>query len=344
MRAARFHGVGDLRIEDVAAPGQPEPGWMRLRVRAAGICGSDLHNFRTGQWVASLPVTPGHEVAAEVVAVGDGVAAFRPGDLVVADSRVECGRCEYCLGGAPNICRSIGYLGEAMDGGFAEELILPAAKALRVPAGVPPEIAALAEPLGVALRVVRRLDPSPDAPILIAGAGPIGGYVALLLAELGFGPLFIIERNQARAELVSAISGAELLPMDADRITQRIGSGPRWAVEATGSAAVLGWLLGSVSPGARIAMVGIFHGETPIDPNLIVERELDIRGCSAFRGEQAEALGLLPQLAGKLQRTINGPLPLEALPSAYATLLRGDTTALKTLIAPSVLSDQIDAR
>ena len=79
MRAVRFHGVGDLRIEDVPVPKAPDAGEVRLRVRAAGICGSDLHNFKTGQWVSRLPVTPGHEFAAEVLEVGAGVAGLKVG-------------------------------------------------------------------------------------------------------------------------------------------------------------------------------------------------------------------------------------------------------------------------
>src|SRR5262245_593855 len=103
MRAVRFHGVGDLRIEDVPVPDTPGAGEVRLRVRAAGICGSDLHNFKTGQWISRLPVTPGHEFAAEVLEVGTGVTALKPGDLVVADSRARCGNCANCKAGRYNL-------------------------------------------------------------------------------------------------------------------------------------------------------------------------------------------------------------------------------------------------
>jgi len=336
MKAARLYGIGDLRIEQVPAPSVTPPNCLRLRVRAAGICGSDLHNFRTGKWITRAAVIPGHEVAGEIIELGEGVKGFRLGDLIVADSRVNCGRCVHCQEGRPNVCPAMGYLGEVMDGGFAEQMILPAARALCVPPDVPAEIAALAEPLGVALRVIRRLDPEPNEPLLIAGAGPIGGFVAMLLAEFGFGPLFIVERNPGRAALVSELSGAEILPLDRDQLLTRVASstGPRLAVEATGSSDMLRWLLGAVSAGGRIAMVGIFHGECPIDPNLIVERELDLRGCSVFCDEQKEALQLLPRLVAKLTRAIAGPWPLDRLPMDYASLLRGETSALKTIVAP----------
>ena len=135
MRAVRLHGVGELRVEEVASPGPPPAGYLRLAVKAAGICGSDLHNYRTGQWISHLPVTPGHEFAATVAELGADVGGFNPGDLVVADSRANCGTCFHCLEGNGNLCLAMGYVGEVSDGGFAEETLLPADRVLRVPAG-----------------------------------------------------------------------------------------------------------------------------------------------------------------------------------------------------------------
>src|SRR5277367_4101912 len=102
MRAVRLHGVGELRVEEISPTGSPPSGEVKIRVRAAGICGSDLHNFRTGRWFSRLPVTPGHELAGEVMELGHGVAGLQPGDLVVADSRVACGKCAACKAGRGN--------------------------------------------------------------------------------------------------------------------------------------------------------------------------------------------------------------------------------------------------
>jgi (R,R)-butanediol dehydrogenase/meso-butanediol dehydrogenase/diacetyl reductase len=104
MRAVRLHGVGELRVEEVPLPGPPPAGYLRLKVAAAGICGSDLHNYRTGMWISHLPVTPGHEFAATVAELGADVEGFRPGDLVVTDSRANCGSCVHCLEGNGNLC------------------------------------------------------------------------------------------------------------------------------------------------------------------------------------------------------------------------------------------------
>ena len=335
MRAVRFHKPGDLRVEDVPWPPAPGPGQVLLRVTAAGICGSDLHNYRTGMWIAQLPVTPGHEFSGEVLAVGPGVTGFAPGDLAVADSRVACGICPNCLAGRGNLCGRLGFVGEVCDGGFAEQVLLPETGLLKAPAGLSPLIAAMAEPLAVALHAMRRLDPSPGTPILITGGGTIGGLTALLLAEHGFGPILLAERNPARAALLAAVVGTRPVALDHDSLKQATdGLGPRFCLDATGSLDVLRFLLRATASGGRLAMVGIFHGEGVLDPNLIVERELDLRGCSVYAGEQAEALALLPRLAGKLAQLAEAPISLDAVPAAYERLIRGDSDRLKTLIVP----------
>ena len=333
MRAVRLHAVGQLRVEDVATSSSPPPGHLLLRVRAAGICGSDLHNFRTGRWLSKVPVIPGHEFAGEVVEVGEGVSTYRQGDLVVADSRVPCGTCGACRQGLENVCARLGYVGEVCDGGFAEFVMLPAGRVLRVPSGVPPRIAALSEPLGVALHLIRRLDPVPGQPILIAGAGPVGGLAAIALDHLGFGPLFILERNEARANLVATLANATLcFPMP--KITAAAPDGLRYAIEATGAAALLSLLGQAMTGRGRLALVGLFHGQCLLDCNAIIEKEITLLGCSVFQDEQACALELLSGLRAKLDRVISEPLPLEQVPAEYERLLAGESPVLKSIVYP----------
>ena len=340
MRAMRFYGTGDLRYEDIAAPSAPAPGSALLQVLAAGICGSDIHNFRTGQWIAQLPVTPGHEFCARILALGDDTASGTPadfavGDRVVVDSRAHCGQCDYCLKGAGNLCRHMGFVGEVCDGGFAEQTVQPLHRLLKVPDDVPDEIAALAEPLGVALRVLKRLEATPGAPILIAGGGPIGGLAAVLASEMDQRPVLLIERNAERAALLQAATGVIPVALDAEAIKQACGGHEvLFCIEATGSAVVLNQLIGCVGSGGRIAMVGLFHGDVPINANALVEREIDLVGCSVFRDEQRIALSLLSRLAPTLRQLISAPIGLEQVSSAYEHLQCGESRTLKTIIKP----------
>lgn len=334
MRAIRLYGVGQLRVETIPAPDVLAPSDVCIRVQAAGICGSDLFNFRTGRWISRLPITPGHELAGEIIKVGSDVSNYRLGDVVVADSRVPCGTCKACEGGRENVCQHFGYLGEVCDGAFADFVSLPSVRLLKVPSGVPPWIAALSEPLGVALHLIRRLNPSRNEPILIAGAGPIGGLAAILLDHLGFGPLLIIDRNVDRAKLVTSLTGAEAMPSDAAAIASRTDPGLRYAIEATGAPAMLSLLANSMAGGGRLALVGMFRGECALDLNSLIEKEVEIVGCSVFRDEQSEALRLLGTLGPKLERVISTPIPLEEVPMEYHRLLSGQSSALKSIVCP----------
>jgi len=330
MRAARLHGIGDLRIETVSEPASPSGSDVLIKVLAAGICGSDLHNSKTVQWLSRAPSAPGHELAGEVIAVGQDVRRFKPGDRVVADSRVACGSCPSCRRGSPNLCQKLGFVGAVCDGGFADMPLLPEDIVLRVDPTLSPTVAAMAEPLAVALHAVNRLAPERGEPILITGAGPIGGLVALILAREGFGPLYIVDRNQARQRLVAEVTGANSTTLDDTPST-------RFAVDATGSAAVAAALAARAASGARIVFVGIFHEKLTIDPNLIVEREVDLIGCGAFAGELPAAVERLPAYAADLARYVEGPIRLADVPGAYQDLIAGRTTKLKTIIDLSLI-------
>ncbi|RWN49775.1 MAG: dehydrogenase [Mesorhizobium sp.] len=332
MKAARLYGPGDLRIEDIAPPGVPDAGWVKLRVDAAGICGSDLHNFRTGQWISRSPSTAGHELTGTVTAIGAGVDAFAVGDRVVADSRFWCGNCAQCHGGRRHLCVSLGFVGEICDGGFAEQAVLPARLLHIIDAGLDERVAAMAEPLAVALHAVRRL-PKTAGSVLVVGCGPIGGLAALLLSRTFAGTVLVADRNQARSARVSQVTGARIVDLNRDAVAAATANAPLLAaIEATGSVAALNQLLGVVDPGGTIAMVGIFHGRLDIDPNTLVEREIGLLGCHAFADELPEAVRMLGELSEPLLALIDQEIGLDDIPAAYERLLAGHSDGLKTII------------
>ena len=335
MKAARLHAAGDLRVEEIAAPAAPEPGWVRLRVTAAGICGSDLHNYRTGQWISRTPSVAGHEFAGVVAELGEGVDGFHIGDRVVADSRFWCGECAACRAGLRHLCAELGFVGEVCDGGFAEETLLPARLLTRHEPSLDPAIAAMAEPLAVALHAVRRLAPPPGAPVLAIGCGPIGGLAALVLSRLHEGSLLVADRNSERAAVVAEVTGGQAVDLDASSITAALGGGTlRHALDATGSIGALDAALDLLAGGGALALVGIAHARLDLDPNLLVERENALIGCHAFADELPEAVAMLPFLAPALARFIDAQIAIEDIPAAYERLLQGRSSGLKTIIRP----------
>lgn len=318
MKAVRLYGIREVKIEH-SAPPTLKSGWARVQVHAAGICGSDLHNFITGKWFSRLPVTPGHELFGVIAEINESESLFRVGMRVVVDSRVWCGRCFFCLAGENNLCEELGFVGEVFDGGFAEEVILPLQNLLIVPDSVPDDIAVLSEPLGVALRVINQLNPSAGDTVCVAGGGTIGGLTALLLSRLKKCRVQLLEPNKQRYQLLSSVVG--LSPPGTFSL----------AVEASGHPAALIDLLSSIRSGGRIALVGIFHHSKELDLNKVVEKEITLIGCSVFQDEQNEALQVMASLAEDLRKLIAPPITLDELPDAYMSLISGDSHYLKTV-------------
>ncbi|WP_137155454.1 alcohol dehydrogenase catalytic domain-containing protein [Rhizobium sp. FKL33] len=340
MKAVRLYKAGDLRVEDIPAPGPLVSGSVRITVKAAGICGSDLHNFRTGQWISRSPSVAGHEFAGVITEIAADVMGLRVGDLVAADSRYWCGDCAACRSGRRNVCEKLGFVGEVCDGGFAEECVLPARLVTQCPSALAPEIAAMAEPLAVALHAVKRLRLPGGEPVLVAGCGPIGGLAALLLSRLHDGPILIAERNTARAALVGDVAGARSVDLDAALIEAALDGRPlRYALDATGSIGALDALINLLSGGGALALVGISHGQLTLDPNLLVEREIALIGCHAFEDELPEAVAMMPDLADALGQLIETRISLDATPDAYRRLLDGHAAGLKTIIIPELGGD-----
>ncbi|MBY5974759.1 alcohol dehydrogenase catalytic domain-containing protein [Ferrimonas balearica] len=331
MRAVRLHATRDLRFETVDAPLPPRPDEVTLRVTAAGICGSDLHNYATGAWISRAPSVAGHEFTGVVTAVGNDVAHVVEGQRVIVDSRHTCGTCPACLEGNGQVCDDLGFLGEKIDGGFAESVTLPARNVAPAPEGVPDRHLAMVEPLAVALHAVRRLDAPEGAEVVVTGCGPIGGLVALLLTRAGH-PVRVIDLNAARVNLVCEATGAIAATLDA---LPRF----RFAVDTTGAAPVISALVEAIAGCSRLALVGIGAAKPLLDPVHLVEREITLLGCHAYGPEFFEVAPMLPDLAPALDAFIAAEIPLEAVPDAYESLLAGDSSGLKTIIDCAVAAD-----
>lgn len=328
MRSVRLHGIRDLRVEDIDAPVAPGRHEVTLTLSMAGICGSDLHNYRTGAWITRAPSVAGHEFTGKVTASGAGVAHVSVGDRVIVDSRHVCGTCCACRAGRAQVCENLGFLGETMDGGFAEAVTLPARNVIRAPDGVADRHLAMAEPLAVALHTLKRLNPDPEAEIVIAGCGAIGGLVALLAAGRGH-RVAVIDRMASRAALVAEVTGGRVTDLDA---AWKAATRPRYAVDATGASTVIARLADGLAGGGALALVGIGSGAAQLDPTGLVEREISLLGCHAFQDELHDISGLLPGLADRLDRLIDREIPLEDVPAAYDAHLAGQIAGLKTII------------
>ena len=154
MKAAVLHGNEDIRYEEFPTP-ETLPGTVKVRVRATGICGSDVPRV-LHHGAHFYPVVLGHEYSGEVMEVGQGVTGFAVGDHVTIDPNIYCGHCQYCQNGKKQLCETMEAIGVTRDGGFAEYSLIPAAQAFKLAPSVPFEAAAMAEPLACCLHGIDR--------------------------------------------------------------------------------------------------------------------------------------------------------------------------------------------
>lgn len=305
MRACVIYGAEDLRIEEKPDP-VPRAGEVLIGVRAGGICGSDLHYFfegRNGDFVVREPLIPGHEVAGEVVAVGPDVARVSVGDHVAVHPGRSCGKCRACREGRGNLCRNVFFLGSAsrsphMQGGFCDLLMVREEQCHVVSADLPFTVAAFAEPLSVCLHAVSRAGPMLGRTALITGAGPIGLLLLLCLRRAGAArvtmtdvldpPLALAKRLGAEA-VVNVATDADALGADG-----RAVDGYDVAFECSGNPAGLATCLREVHPGAIVVQVGTLPpGLFPFAGNLVMAKEIDLRGTMRFDTEFAHAVECL---------------------------------------------------
>lgn len=190
MRAYRLHGIGDLRLEDVPRP-PVKPEEVLVRVKAAGICGSDIPRiYQTGTY--HFPTIPGHEFAGMVEEVGENADPAWKGKRVGVFPLIPCYSCGPCLAGQYEMCRSYGYLGSRQDGGFAEYVAVPAKNLIALPETVSYEEAAMLEPMAVAVHAIRRAAAGKSDRIVVWGLGTIGLFILMFLIEAGHKNLFAV--------------------------------------------------------------------------------------------------------------------------------------------------------
>lgn len=347
MLAARFYGGKDIRVEEVPDP-VPGPGEVLVRVRAAGICGSDLHGYRRGA-PGAQPRTPGHELAGEVVALGAGVTGcanpvLRVGERVGVEPLVGCGQCVYCRAGDYHLCAKLEHIGGARPGGFAEMTVAPADRLYVLPAHLSYDEAAILDVLAVAVHALSRAPVVPGERVAVIGSGAIGLSIAQMAAISG-GAVAVLGRRQGPLRLAAETAGATGISLLGDPVTAvrdwSGGEGADVVFEAVGGTADTPDLaLKLAAPHGRVGVVGSFQEPQTLDVRVPMRRELSLIWVwsYALRGSRPEfaiALDLLARGALKAAPLITHRFPLERIAEAFATAddkAAGDS--IKVIINP----------
>ena len=335
MRAIRFHGAGDVRLDDVPAPPAPGPGQVLLKVATAGICGSDGLEYSRGPVLIRHvgPITLGHEFAGEVVAAGENVD-LQVGTLVACGAGMSCGTCPPCTQGRTNLCTTYATIGFHADGALAEHVLAPAAICFEAQ-GLTADAAALAQPMAIAVHAARRGRVTAGDVVLIVGAGGIGSFLTFAAASAG-ATVLVADTDPRRLGIATAL-GAARTGESIDRALA--GEAADVTFEASGNAQALAQAIARAPRGGRIVAVGVQKAPPPVDMARVTLDELELIGTVAHvaRDDVPEALRLLALREQGWADVAPEALPLElVIEQGIRPLAEGASTRVKTLIDPAL--------
>ena len=281
MKAAVFYGPKDIRIEEVPIPecGSDE---VLIKVKRAGMCGSDLHIY-TGGFKIPTPQVIGHEFAGEVTAVGNGVRGIEIGERVTAEHVIPCGKCRYCKAGEPNLCVNMRIIGAHLPGGMAEYVKVPAELVYKLPEKFTYDEGVLVEPLSIAVYAVRNSGLKVGDTIAVIGQGPIGLFIAAAAKASG-ATVIGVDRDDARLEYArrAAFADHTVNSTNEDVVSRVVelsgGIGVDASFEAVGREETAEQSLEITRKTGTVILVGLYEGQAKLDIMQILRKELKVIG------------------------------------------------------------------
>lgn len=336
MQAAVLHGIRDLRVEDRPSP-QPALGQVLLRIRRAGICGTDIHYFqegRVGSFVVTAPFILGHEITGEVVAQGEGVGQPAVGQRVVVNPARQCGHCDYCRAGRGNLCRRVLMLGSAStkpptNGAFCQYLAINAEQCFPIGPEIDDAIAAMMEPFAVALHAARRAGRVAGRQVLVTGGGPIGLLAVIVARAFGAATVALSDPVANRREMALRVGAdAALDPTSAslkDDVARLAGDGFEVMFEASGSPQALQQAFDLLRRGGTLVQIGAFSAqEVALPVNQLMVREIDFVGSFRYGNVFEEGVRLLASGRVDLRPLVSRVFPLAEAPQALEAACQRD--------------------
>ncbi len=328
MKAVRLHEGSQLRVEDVPKPA-PEAGQIRVAIRAAGVCGTDLHAARGRLPVPTLPIIMGHEGAGQVDALGEGVSDHAIGDRVLLLPSETCGSCPSCRDGHLGLCSKARIFGMARDGTFAQYIVVPSSCTLPLPQSVSYEHGAiLADAVATAYHAVAtRAGISGGERVAVIGCGGVGIHAILIARLLGAKSVVAVDASEGalcQAEAAGADCTVDAGVDGAHKAIRRAsgGEGPDVVIEYAGRKSSVELALACVARSGRVVVGGVGM-EAPQLPPLVsfVGREIAVLGSMGYtRSELERVVALAASGSLDLSRSITACYPLEQAGDALEDL------------------------
>jgi threonine dehydrogenase-like Zn-dependent dehydrogenase len=327
-------------VLDRPEPSDPGPGEVMIHPEAIGICGSDYHFF-AGELSAEaggseFPRVLGHEVGGTIVAVGpDCRPELVAGQRVAVWPLQACGHCYPCSIGRANNCENFQLIGIHVDGGLQERLVTGQDQLF--PINADPAVAAMVEPVSVAVRAAHRARIQPEEHVVVLGGGPIGQCICLAARERG-AEVLVIDLQESRLGLSQEMGAQTLVwtnPADTIAFARRWShpSGPPVVIDATGAAAAVSAMIEMVSHAGRAVQVGMSGDEITLRIGSLTEKELDLLGvCCCGTGEYEAAVDLVERNSNLVARMVSHEFALEQAPEAIRFAIGNPTKVMKVVI------------
>jgi 2-desacetyl-2-hydroxyethyl bacteriochlorophyllide A dehydrogenase len=325
MRALVYKGERHLTVEEMDTP-RPGPGEAVIEVERSGVCGSDLYIYE-GRRKVNLPRILGHEFVGVIREMGDSkVSAFRVVERVVAEPVIGCGLCLACRRGQYNVCQTRVILGAETNGVFAEQVKVPLTNLFKVPDGVPPDEAALVQPVAVVVHTLRRTNLQAGERVAVLGAGPIGALIALTARASGATEVVLTEPNPFRRKLMQNMgytvfdTGREEVPLPVVPEAAE-ESGFDAVFDAAGGPNTLSQAIRMTRIQGRVVLVANYREEPAFDSAFARRREINFITTRAHTFEDfRSALALIATRQVDVRPLITREVGLEELPEVFETL------------------------
>jgi len=338
MNAAIYYGPGDIRVQDISEP-RLEPDGILVRVKACGICGSDMHPYRVGGLIRPGTIM-GHEFSGDVVEVGANVQDIKKGDRVTVAGYLPCGECYWCKRKQYYRCFKMRLLGYEFPGAFAEYVSVPLAllntTIFLLPDELTCEEGATVEPLSVGVHAARVAEPAAADTVVILGVGMIGQCAMQVFKAMGAAKVIVSEISKKRLEVAKA-TGADVVinATEEDPIERvREATSGMWAdivAECAGSPATFHQAIEMVRGGGKIVLVGIYEEPIKWEPAAIIHKNVRMIGC--LGGSFPRAIDFLRSRKVNTKSLITHEFSLDKAREAFETQLKTDEV-VKVLVKP----------
>lgn len=343
MNALLLTNYRELALTDMPKP-VPGPGEILVRVRACGICGSDIHGYDGSSGRRIPPLVMGHEAAGTVAELGAGVTRFKAGDRVTFDSTVYCGHCFFCRRGDINLCDNRQVLGVSCGdyrrhGAFAEYVVVPAHISYLLPDSLPFEHAAMIEAVSVAVHATALTPIKLGDSAVVVGAGMIGLLVVQCLKLAGCGRIIAVDLENNRLDLAKKLGATDAVnPKDADAVAFvqacTEGRGADVAMEVVGATAPVKTAVAALRKGGALTLVGNLTPQIEFPLQAVVTRQIRVTGSCASCGEYPACIEVMASGKIQVEPLISARAPLTDGAEWFGRLYRREGNLMKVILQP----------